>query len=60
MRTSGSGIGVRNVHQRIRLTFGQAYGLTILSEPDEGTTVRIRLPALDEEGAAPYQREGVQ
>ncbi len=60
VRTSGSGIGVRNVHQRIRLTFGQAYGLTILSEPDEGTTVRIRLPALDEEGAAPYQREGVQ
>lgn len=46
IRTSGSGIGVRNVHQRIRLTFGERYGLTILSEPDEGTTVRIRLPAL--------------
>ena len=60
IRTSGSGIGVRNVHQRIRLTFGPDYGLTILSEPDEGTTVRIRLPALDEAGAAPYQREEVQ
>lgn len=57
VRTTGSGIGVRNVHQRIRLTFGPQYGLTILSEPDEGTTVRIRLPALDEAGAAPYQRE---
>ena len=57
VRTTGSGIGVRNVHQRIRLTFGEAYGLTIFSEPDEGTTVRIHLPALDEAGAAPYQRE---
>lgn len=57
IRTSGSGIGVRNVHQRIRLTFGEQYGLTILSEPDEGTTVRIRLPALTEADAGPYQWE---
>ena len=57
VRTTGSGIGVRNVHRRIRLTFGTAYGLTIFSEPDEGTTVRIRLPALNEEQAAQYQRE---
>lgn len=59
IRTSGSGIGVRNVHRRIRLTFGDRYGLTIFSEPDEGTTVQIRLPALDEDGAAQYQREDV-
>lgn len=57
IRTSGSGIGVRNVHQRIRLTFGERYGPTILSEPDEGTTVRIRLPALTEAGAGLYQWE---
>lgn len=57
VRTTGSGIGVRNVHRRIRLTFGPEYGLTIFSEPDEGTTVRIRLPALDEEQAGRYQRE---
>ena len=44
----GSGIGFRNVHQRIRLTFGEPYGLTIRSEPDAGTTVRIRLPAVTE------------
>ena len=55
VRTSGSGIGVRNVHQRIRLTFGTEYGLTILSEPDEGTLVRIRLPALTREEAARCQ-----
>lgn len=54
----GSGIGFRNVHQRIRLTFGADYGLTILSEPDDGTTVRIRLPALDEEAACRYRKEG--
>lgn len=59
IRTSGSGIGVRNVHRRIRLTFGDRYGLTIFSEPDEGTTVRICLPALDQDGAAQYQREDV-
>ena len=51
VRTSGSGIGVRNVHQRIRLTFGEGYGLTIFSEPDEGALVRVRLPALDREAA---------
>ena len=42
----GSGIGVKNVHQRIRLYFGNGYGLEIQSEPDEGTTVTARLPAI--------------
>lgn len=42
----GSGIGVMNVHQRIRLYFGNGYGLEIQSEPDEGTTVTARLPAI--------------
>ncbi|MGI5987294.1 MAG: sensor histidine kinase [Dysosmobacter sp.] len=53
----GSGIGFRNVHQRLRLNFGEPYGLTILSEPDDGTTVRIRLSALDEEAARRYRKE---
>ena len=51
VRTQGSGIGVRNVHQRVSLTFGEGYGLTIFSEPDEGTLARIRLPALSQEEA---------
>ncbi len=55
---ASSGIGLRNVHRRIRLTFGPPYGLTIESEPDEGTRVYIRLPALTKEEAAPYQLEG--
>ncbi len=41
----GSGIGVKNVNERIRLYFGEMYGLSIQSEPDEGTTILIRLPA---------------
>ena len=40
----GSGIGVKNVNERIKLYFGEAYGLTIDSEPDEGTKVTIHLP----------------
>lgn len=38
------GIGMKNVNDRIRIYFGAAYGLTIQSEPDCGTTVTIRLP----------------
>jgi two-component system sensor histidine kinase YesM len=42
--SSRSGIGLKNVHQRIRLACGQEYGLKVESELDEGTTVRVRLP----------------
>ncbi len=59
VRTRGSGIGVRNVHERIQLTFGKEYGLTIESEPDEGTLVRIRIPVLDEESVKQYREEKV-
>ena len=43
-RGKGSGIGLRNVHERIQCYFGEEYGLSIYSEPDEGTMIRIRLP----------------
>ncbi len=42
----GSGIGVKNVNERIRLYFGEGYGLLIKSEPDEGTLIQIHLPAV--------------
>lgn len=42
----GSGIGVKNVNERIKLYFGEKYGLSIESEPDEGTTVKIHLPVV--------------
>ncbi len=43
-RKRGSGIGLRNVDQRIKLYFGEKYGLYIESEPDVGTKVTIHLP----------------
>lgn len=42
----GSGVGLRNVMERIQLLFGEKYGLEIKSEPDEGTRVEIHLPAI--------------
>ncbi len=39
-----SRIGIRNVHDRIRLAYGERYGLSIESEVGEFTRVRIRLP----------------
>ncbi|CAM3296913.1 sensor histidine kinase [Paenibacillus lupini] len=41
-----SGIGVRNVNDRIKLLFGEEYGVTITSEIREGTRVKIRIPLL--------------
>lgn len=46
VRKRGSGIGLMNVHQRIKLYFGEAYGLQIQSELDEGTTIIIHLPKI--------------
>lgn len=37
-------IGVSNVHQRIRLRFGEEYGLKISSSPNHGTRIEILLP----------------
>ncbi|WP_337912752.1 sensor histidine kinase [Cohnella zeiphila] len=38
------GIGLRNVNERLKLRYGEAYGLTVDSEPGRGTTVTVRLP----------------
>lgn len=42
----GSGVGLVNVNNRIKILFGEKYGLHIESELDEGTTVFIRIPAI--------------
>lgn len=39
-----SGYGVRNIHTRIRLVYGDVYGLTYLRNEWGGVTVRIRFP----------------
>lgn len=44
----GSGIGVKNVDERIKLIYGDEYGVEIISEPDEGTTARIIIPEMEE------------
>lgn len=41
---SGSGYGISNVNTRIKLTYGQAYGLKYYSKIGEGTKVEIKLP----------------
>ena len=53
----GSGIGVKNVNERIRLYFGKEYGLSIFSEPDEGTTIHIHLPAVPYEEILKKERQ---
>jgi len=45
----GSGVGVRNVDERIKLSYGDQYGLDITSALEIGTTVRITLPILESE-----------
>lgn len=37
-------IGLWNVHQRIRLTFGQIFGLHFAKSDESGTDIEIRLP----------------
>jgi len=41
-----SSIGIWNVNERIRLNFGDKYGLTIRSQPGKGTNVTITIPLI--------------
>lgn len=50
-RKHGSGVGLVNINNRLQILFGKEYGLFIESEPDEGTRVSIRIPAI------PYTEE---
>ena len=50
-RKHGSGVGLVNINNRLQILFGKEYGLFIESEPDEGTKVSIRIPAI------PYTEE---
>lgn len=44
--TNGThGYGVRNINERIKLFYGEQYGLEYNSVPGKGTTVIIRIPA---------------
>lgn len=45
------GYGVKNINSRIRLCYGEDYGLTYSSRIGLGTTVEMRIPALTPEEA---------
>ncbi len=46
-----TGIGIKNVNDRLQIYFGKQYGLHIASELDIGTTVELRMPKVKEAGA---------
>ena len=46
--TSGSGIGLKNVHDRIQMTFGKEFGLSVSSQRNTGTVVTVTLPYREE------------
>lgn len=46
-RSDSKGIGVKNVDDRLKIYFGEEYGITIESELDVGTTVTIKIPKIE-------------
>ena len=48
-RVQGTGIGLRNVNERLRVIYGSNYQLQLDSLPGEGTCVRIVIPELGEQ-----------
>lgn len=47
--TTPGGYGVRNIQDRLRLAYGEAYGLSCVSQPGQGTKVTVYIPAIDPE-----------
>jgi len=43
---NGSGIGLRNVSERLRVIYGDHAGLELTSEPGRGTVARLEIPDL--------------
>lgn len=56
----GSGVGLVNVDTRLKLYFGDAYGLSIASAVDVGTTVTMKIPAIPYSEATRQQLEGAE
>lgn len=53
---SGSGVGLSNVNERLKLLFGEDYALTINSVPGKGTTVFVRIPLILDSGEGGGER----
>ncbi|MDA8234698.1 MAG: histidine kinase [Clostridia bacterium] len=43
---SGNGVGLSNVHERLKSLFGEEYGLRIESTEGQGTTINVRVPLM--------------
>lgn len=41
-----SGIGISNVHERLKVLYGQDFSMTIESQPGKGTAIRFEIPEL--------------
>ncbi|AIQ52408.1 sensor histidine kinase [Paenibacillus sp. FSL R7-0331] len=41
-----SGVGLRNVHERLHIRFGNPYGIVVCSSPGFGSTIGIRIPTI--------------
>ena len=55
--SSGKSIGLTNVHKRIRLYYGEEYGMSIKSRQGAGTTIRLTLPRVHEKRSAALKQE---
>lgn len=44
MNGTGKSVGMLNVHQRLKLMYGEQYGITIQSNPGSGTVIMVCLP----------------
>jgi two-component system, sensor histidine kinase YesM len=42
--STGTGIGLMNVNRRIKLYFGDEYGIGIESSYNEGTAITVKIP----------------
>jgi sensor histidine kinase YesM len=48
----GGGIGISNVHERLRLLYGDQFVMNIHSQEGTGTQIRIEIPGLATEETA--------
>ena len=48
-RSDSGGIGIKNVNDRLKIYFGEKYGISIKSELDVGTKITVRIPKIRKE-----------
>jgi len=58
-----TGIGMANIAERLKVLYGDAARMKVESQPGKGTTVRMRLPILNEDSGVPtalYERSSTR